>query len=207
MAESTPSLSRNGTVDATQPNRRANDRLRGGRKHLTEREIEKLMATARKEGRYGQRDATAILIAFRHGLRVSELCDLSWDQIDFTRGTLTVRRAKGGEVSTHFLNGSELRALRQLLRDTPASRYVFTTERDGPVTTAWFRKMLARLGPKADMPFPVHPHMLRHACGFHFANQGKDTRSLQAYLGHRNIQSTAIYTAMAPDRFKGWEKD
>src|SRR5208337_1702126 len=139
MAERTPSLSINGTVDPTQPNRRANDRLRGGRKHFTEREIEKLMAAARKEGRYGHRDATAILIAFRHGLRVSELCDLSWDQIDFTRSILTVRRAKAGEASTHFLNGSELRALRQLRRDTPESRYVFMTERDGPVTTAWFR--------------------------------------------------------------------
>jgi len=77
----------------------------------------------------------------------------------------------------------------------------------GRVTTAWFRKMLARLGVKPDMPFPIHPHMLRHACGFNFANRGKDTRSLQAYLWHRNIQSTAIYTAMSPERFKGWEKD
>lgn len=110
--------------------------------------------------------------------------------------------------STHYLNGFELRALRRLKRENEhASRFVFMGERDGPVTTAWFRKMVARMGVKADMPFPIHPHMLRHACGFHFANQGKDTRSLQAYLGHRNIQSTAIYTAMAPDRFRGWENE
>jgi type 1 fimbriae regulatory protein FimB/type 1 fimbriae regulatory protein FimE len=87
------------------------------------------------------------------------------------------------------------------------SRYVFTTERGGPVTTAWFRKMFARLGEMAGMAFPIHPHMLHHSCGFKFANEGKDTRSLQGYLGHKNIQSTTVYTAMAADRFRGWEEE
>jgi len=81
------------------------------------------------------------------------------------------------------------------------------SERGGPVTPSWFRKMMARLGQRAGMPFGIHPHMLRHSCGYKFANEGRDTRSLQAYLGHRNIQSTVRYTAMAPDRFKGWEAD
>jgi len=165
------------------------------------------MEAARKHGRYGHRDATAILIAFRHGLRPSELCDLQWGQINFQQGTLHVRRVKNGTPSTHYLNGTELRALRRLQRENEPGRYIFMTERGGPVTTAWFRKMFARLGEAAKMPFPIHPHMLRHSCGFKFANQGKDTRSLQGYLGHRNIQSTTVYTDLAPDRFKGWERD
>jgi integrase len=177
------------------------------REHLTEPEVDRLMTIARQEGRYGHRDATAILVAFRHGLRSSELVDLQWDQIDLARKTLRLWRAKGGDPSTHYLSNSELRSLRRLQRENPPGSHVFVSERGGPVTTAWFRKMMARLGEKAGMPFGVHPHMLRHSCGFKFANEGKDTRSLQAYLGHRSINSTVRYTAMAPHRFKGWERE
>ncbi len=92
-------------------------------------------------------------------------------------------------------------------RENPPGPHVFVSERGGPVTTAWFRKMMARLGERAGMPFLIHPHMLRHSCGFKYANEGKDTRSLQAYLGHRSIQSTVRYTAMAPTRFRGWERE
>ena len=96
----------------------------------------------------------------------------------------------------------------RLQRENPPGPHVFVSERGGPgVTPSWFRKMMARLGKRADMPFGIHPHMLRHSCGYKFANEGKDTRSLQAYLGLRNIQSTVRYTAMAPDWFKGWEND
>jgi type 1 fimbriae regulatory protein FimB/type 1 fimbriae regulatory protein FimE len=193
---------KNGTV----PNRRENDRLRAGRKHLTESEIEKLMATARKFGRYGHRDATAILITYAHGLRVSELANLQWTQIDFQRATIQVGRLKGGTPSTHFLSGRELRALRQLRRENVQSRYLFVGER-GELSAAWFRKMFARIGDRAKMPFPVHPHMLRHACGYKLANAGKDTRSLQGYLGHRDIRSTAVYTELVPDRFSGWQSE
>ena len=182
-------------------------RQRRAREHLTETEIERLMTVARQDGRYGHRDATAILIAFRHGLRASELVDLQWDQIEFVQKTIRVHRAKNGTGSAHYLGNSELRALRRLQRENPPGPHIFVSERGGPVTTAWFRKMMARLGERARMPFSIHPHMLRHSCGFLFANQGKDTRSLQAYLGHRNIQSTVRYTAMAPDRFRGWERD
>ena len=193
MAHDMPSTSVSGTVRP--------------REHLTEREIDRLMAVARRDSRYGHRDATAILVAFNHGLRASELCGLEWDQIDFARKTIRVNRVKGGDPSTHYLSNSELRALRRLQRENPPGQHVFTSERGGPVTTAWFRKMFARLGEAASMPFGIHPHMLRHSCGYKFANQGKDTRALQAYLGHRNIQSTGRYTAMAPDRFRGWEKE
>jgi type 1 fimbriae regulatory protein FimB/type 1 fimbriae regulatory protein FimE len=194
MIDATPSVSKSGTVPRP-------------REHLTEGEIDRLMTIAREQTRWGHRDATAILVAFRHGLRASELCDLQWDQIDLTRKTIRVRRAKNGDPSTHYLSNSELRALRRLQRENPPGPHVFCSERGGPVTTSWFRKMIARLGARANMPFGIHPHMLRHSCGYKFANEGRDTRSLQAYLGHRNIQSTVRYTAMAPDRFKGWEAD
>jgi integrase len=177
------------------------------REHLTEAEIDRLMTTARRSGRYGHRDATAILVCFRHGLRSSELVGLEWDQLDLAKKTLRLWRAKGGDPSTHYLSNSELRALRRLQRENPPGAHVFQSERGGPVTTAWFRQMMARLGVKAGMPFGVHPHMLRHACGYKYANEGKDTRSLQAYLGHRSINSTVRYTAMSPTRFKGWEKE
>jgi len=198
-------------------------RQRRPREHLTEAEIKRLMTVARQDGRYGHRDATAILVAYRHGLRASELVDLQWDQldglrsselidlqwdqIDFVQKTIRINRVKNGTGSTHYLSNSELRALRRLQRENPPGPHIFVSERGGPVTTAWFRKMMARLGERAAMPFTLHPHMLRHSCGFKYANEGKDTRSLQAYLGHRNIQSTVRYTAMAPDRFRGWERD
>jgi integrase len=121
--------------------------------------------------------------------------------------TIRINRVKNGMGSTHYLSNSELRALRRLQRENPPGPHVFASERGGPVTTAWFRKMVARLGDRALMPFPIHPHMLRHSCGFKYANEGKDTRSLQAYMGHRNIQSTVRYTAMAPTRFRGWERE
>jgi type 1 fimbriae regulatory protein FimB/type 1 fimbriae regulatory protein FimE len=177
------------------------------REYLTEPEIDRLMTVARQSTRYGHRDATAVLVAFKHGLRASELCALEWDQIDLSRKTIRITRVKSGDPSTHYLSNSELRALRRLQRENPSGPHVFVSERGGPVTTAWFRKMMARLGERAAMSFPIHPHMLRHACGFKFANEGKDTRSLQAYLGHRSINSTVRYTAMAPQRFKGWERE
>jgi site-specific recombinase XerD len=88
-----------------------------------------------------------------------------------------------------------------------AGLYVFVTEAGTPVTTAWFLRMVERTGRAAKLPFAVHPHMLRHACGFKLANDGHDTRSLAHYLGHRNLQSTARYTALAPHRFVGFWKD
>ncbi|MGB9056027.1 MAG: tyrosine-type recombinase/integrase, partial [Pseudolabrys sp.] len=110
--------------------------------------------------------------------------------------------------SVHPLSGRELRALRRLKREQdPASPFMFTSERGSPFTTAGFRKMVARLGVAAHFDFPVHPHMLRHACGYKLANDGVDTRSLQAYLGHKNIQHTVRYTELAPTRFKHFWRD
>ena len=141
-------------------------------------------------------------------LRAAELVTLRWDSIDFAHGRLHVRRLKAGSESVHPLSGRELRALRRLKREQdPASPSIFTSERGAPFTTAGFRKMVARLGVVADIDFPVHPHMLRHACGFKLANDGVDTRSLQAYLGHRNIQHAVRYTELSPTRFKHFWHD
>ena len=140
------------------------------RSYLTEREVERLMDCARKYGRYRHRDATMILVAYRHGLRASEVCDLQWQQIELSEGRLHVHRVKNGIPSVHPIRGDH--------------------------------RLIQRIGEAAKMPFPIHPHMLRHACGFKLANDGHDTRALQHYLGHKNIQHTVRYTDMAPDRFK-----
>ena len=183
------------------PVRRKNAELRT-REYLTDAEVEQLTDAA-KANRYGHRDATMILVAYRHGLRVSELVDLRWDQIDFNTATLHVRRAKKGTPSTHPILGDELRALRRLSREQdPKSPFVFTSERGAPFTTAGFARMVERAGGVAELGFKAHPHMLRHACGFALANKGHDTRALQAYLGHKNIQHTVRYTELSPDRFK-----
>ena len=148
---------------------------------------------ATKANRHGQRDSTMILIAFRHGLRAAELVDLRWDQVDLGRNAcLHVRRVKNRMASVHPLQGDEMRALRALKRE---SSFVFTSERGAPFTKAGF-------GVVAGFKFGVHPHMLRHACGYALANKGVDTRSLQAYLGHRNIQHTVRYSELSPTRFK-----
>ena len=129
------------------------------REYLTEAEVERLIEAARKRGRNSARDSAAILLAYRHGLRASELCSLRWAQIDLSHGRLHVNRAKGGQESVHPLHGPELRALRPLQGSSP---YVFTTEAGTPVTTAWFLRMIQRTGKAAKLPFQVHPHMLRH---------------------------------------------
>jgi type 1 fimbriae regulatory protein FimB/type 1 fimbriae regulatory protein FimE len=174
------------------------------REHLTPGEVAALAAAARKRGRYGQRDALAIRMAARHGLRVSELCELRWDQVDLAAGLLHVSRKKNGVPSTHPLNGDEMRALRQLRRDWPDGRHVFMTERGGPFTRGGFAKMVEKAGREAGMGFPVHMHMLRHACGYYYANRGEDTRSLQLWLGHKSIQHTVRYAELNAERFKDW---
>ena len=187
------------------PRRRPNAELRT-REHLTDREVARLIEAA-KQNRYGHRDATMVLLAYRHGLRASELCDLRWDQLDFNRAVLHVRRVKQGTPATHPLTGLEMRALRKLQRESAASPFVFISERGAPFSTAGFARMLERAADAGGLEIKAHPHMLRHACGFKLANDGVDTRALQAYLGHRSIQHTVRYTELAPTRFKGFWRD
>jgi type 1 fimbriae regulatory protein FimE len=188
------------------PPKRLKNAERRSREHLTPDEIEKIIKAAGRTGRHGHRDATLIRLAYRHGLRVSELVSLRWDQIDLKQGLMHVSRLKNGVPSTHPLRGPELRGLRQLQREYPGA-YLLCTERGGPMTTSTVRKLIARAGELAKLPFPIHPHMLRHACGYKLANEGHDTRALQHYLGHKNIQHTVRYTEMAPDRFKHFWRD
>jgi type 1 fimbriae regulatory protein FimE len=177
------------------------------REYLTSAEVDQLMRAARRVGRHGHRDATLILLAYRHGLRVSEIAGLRWDQIDLKGALLHVRRIKNGVPSVHPLRGPELRALRRLKNEYPGMAYVFVSERSTPISDRTIRHIVLRAGREAGLPFPVHPHMLRHACGFYLANKGVDTRSIQHYLGHRNIQHTVRYTELAPQRFDGFWDD
>jgi len=187
------------------PIRRPNAELRT-REHLTPGEVQALIEAA-KANRYGHRDATMILVAYRHGFRAAELCDLRWDQVDFDAAVLHVRRIKNGTPSTHPVLGDELRALRRLQRESAPSPFVFVSERGSPFTTAGFARMLERAAVAAGLELKVHPHMLRHACGYALANKGHDTRAIQGWLGHRSITSTAVYTALAPNRFKDFWRD
>ena len=171
------------------------------REYLSEREVEKLIDAA-SENRWGHRDATAILIAYRHGLRSSELVTLRCNA-----GKLHVRRFKDGQVGVLPVGGRELRALRRLKRESSQGVYVFVSERLAPLSVAGYQRIVARAGEHAGFPFLVHSHMLRHSCGYKLANDGQDTRAIQHYLGHKSINSTVRYTALAPDRFKGFWKD
>jgi type 1 fimbriae regulatory protein FimB/type 1 fimbriae regulatory protein FimE len=166
-----------------------------------------MIKAAKAVGRHGNRDSTLILLAYRHGLRVSELVALRWEQVDFGSGTIYINRLKHGVSSTHPLRGPELRALRQVLREYPNSPYLFVSERGAAMASATARGIIERAGVLAGLPFPVHPHMLRHACGFYLASKGHDTRAIQAYLGHKNIQHTVRYTELAPGRFKDFWTD
>ena len=196
----------NTVIGKVPPRRKRNAEVRS-REYLTTDEVDQLMAAAGSIGRHRHRDRTLVLLAYRHGLRVSELVSLRWDQVDLKQGHLHVTRLKNGTPSTHPIRGPEIRALRRLKREYPDTPYLFVTERGGPLTASTVRKLVARAGREAGIPFAVHPHMLRHALGYKLANDGHDTRAIQHYLGHRNIQHTVRYTELSPDRFNGFWAD
>jgi integrase len=179
------------------------------RRYLTEAEVERLVEGARKSGRYGDRDAAMVLLAYRHGLRASELVGLQWAQIDLDGAIMHVSRLKHGKPATHPLTGRELRALRRLRRAAGGSPWVFVGERGGCMTRDSFNKVLRRAGAASGLPegAPLNPHALRHACGHELANRGIDTRTIQSYLGHASISSTVVYTELAPGRFRGLFRD
>jgi len=190
---------------AVGPTRLANSEYRS-REHLTPSEVEKLIEAA-KTNRYGHRDATMLLVAYRHGLRASELCGLEWSQVDFNGAALHVRRAKNGKAATHPIRGDEMRALRKLQREAPKSPFVFVNERGTPFSPDGFNWLVKRAGQKTGLPFQVHAHMLRHSAGYKLAGDGHDTRAIQDYLGHRNISNTVRYTELSPTRFKDFWRD
>jgi len=172
-------------------------------------QVEKLISATRS-GRYGHRDATLILVAYRHGLRASEIADLEWSQVEFGRsGTLHVRRAKNGKPSAHPIpltrcgrcaSCSGIRVIRTSFNG--GSAFVFATERGGPFAPDAINRLVKRIGARARFAFPIHAHMLRHACGYALANAGHDTRRIQDWLGHRSIQHTTRYMQLSAAPFK-----
>lgn len=177
------------------------------REYLRPTEVEKMINVARHVGRHGCRDAAIILLMFRHGLRTAELVALKWSQVDFSGGYIEIHRVKHGHDSIHPLRAPELRALRQIQRDYPDTNYVFVSERKAPLSTRTIRHLVARAGSLAGLDEPVHPHQLRHACGYYLASLGHDTRAIQDYLGHKNIHHTVRYTQMSPQRFESFWTD
>jgi type 1 fimbriae regulatory protein FimB len=174
------------------------------RKHLVAAEVAKLLEAA-KGRRNAARDRCLLLLMFRHGLRVSEACGLRMSQVDPESRVLHVARLKAGLSTTHPLWGDELRVIKTWLaertRMQPETDAFFLSERRRPLSrkTAWL--WIRAYGKRAGLAVAAHPHMLRHACGFVLADQGADTRLIQDYLGHRNIQHTVKYTATNPARF------
>jgi integrase len=189
------------------PNQHKYDEVRS-REHLLPEEVEAMIAAIKKaKGRYAQRDALLVQVMYRHRLRTAEVAALRWEQVDFTRAMLHVRRVKRGTPATHPIQGDTLRSLRELQRKHPDSAFVFTSSRRSPLAPDSIRGIVERAGELAELAFPVHAHMLRHGCGYYLALQNTDTRTIQAYLGHTNIQHTVRYTQLSPEPFKGlWKK-
>lgn len=174
------------------------------RKYLTEDEVKKLIA-ATKNTRNPIRNHALVLLMFRHGFRIGEVIKLQWHDIDFNRASLSVARLKNGVNTTHPIQGDVLRLLRALKRENN-SCFVFVSEQGAPLARSSAIQMIELLGKSAELPFPINSHMLRHACGYALANKGVDTRTLQEYMGHKNIQNTVIYTQLSPNRFKNlWD--
>jgi type 1 fimbriae regulatory protein FimB len=181
------------------------DKRNDERKHLTRLEVDKLLA-ATKGTRHEARDQCLILLMFRHGLRVSEAVGLKLSDIDLEGRSLYVKRLKKGLSTTQPLRSEELRVLKAWLteraRMKPEGKALFISERRQPLSrkTAWV--IIRNYRQAAGLAVASHPHMLRHACGYALADQGADTRLIQDYLGHRNIQHTVQYTATNPARFE-----
>jgi integrase len=176
---------------------------RDGHRYLTPEQVAALIKAARTN-RHGVRDALMISLAYHHGLRASELVDLRWNAIDWRRADIAVNRLKNGKDTRQPLDGNDLRALRALHRECQSDEFVFMSER-GPFTRDGFAKLLKAAADKAGVE-NAHPHALRHACGHALAMKGRDTRLIQDWLGHRNIQHTSHYTDGVSARFCGiWD--
>jgi type 1 fimbriae regulatory protein FimB len=176
---------------------------------LTEAEMTRLLQAA-KQGRYGVRDYALLLLGYRHGLRVSELVGLRLDHLRLAEGRLWVARLKGSRATDQPLQGDTLRAVRAWLRARDRMRgkdlpWLFLSER-GAMSRKAVNYLIATAGVRAELPLHVHPHMLRHSCGYALANKGTDLRTIQDYLGHTNVQHTVRYTRIAATRFEGlWD--
>ncbi len=185
-----------------------NSEVRPRGEYLTPPEVAKLI-TAASKSENGLRDSTMIMLAYRHGLRATELCLLRWEHVDLSAGVIQCNRLKGSVDSLQPLGKDEAKALARLERETKLGGvpWIFRTRQNVRMTRMRFGMIVAKAGRDARIPFPIHPHMLRHACGFKLVNDGVDIRLIQSYLGHRNIQHTVRYTEVSPARFKGIWKE
>jgi integrase len=191
----------NGKVKNTPPKRLKNAERRS-REYFTPDEVESLIAAAKKRGRHGFRDAAMVLVAYRHGLRVSELVGLQWPAVGLENQQLHVSRLKNGRPGVHPLLGDEIRILRRLKTLANGSAFVFTSERGGRLSARTVRYMIAEAGKAAGL-INAHPHQLRHATGYKLANDDCNTRTIQDYLGHKSIVHTVRYTELNSSRFEG----
>lgn len=172
---------------------------------VTASEVEALRKAARKT-RNPARNELVILMLYRHGLRVSELCGIQLDQLNLEQSTLFVKRSKNGINGMHPMAGDELRLLRRYLRERESELpWLFVSERGTPFARSTINKLLEQCSDAAALP-RVNPHMLRHGCGFYMINNGYDIRAVQIYLGHVSITNTAIYARYSEKQFVGmWE--
>jgi integrase len=188
------------------PTRLKNSEYRS-REYLTLDEVNALLDAVQSSPsfRYPDRDYALLLIAFRHGLRASEASKLKWDAVDLKNKTIHINRSKTGNPGVHPLQPDELAALQAVRASFPDGGYVFQSERGTRLSEDSIASVVEKAGKVAGFSFKAHPHQLRHACGFYLANKGYDTRMIQAYLGHKSIQSTVIYTQLAAGRFDAIE--
>jgi type 1 fimbriae regulatory protein FimB len=169
---------------------------------LSETEVVTLLE-AMKQGRHGIRDHLLVLMMFRHGLRVSEAIGLCRDDVDLDHARVWVRRLKRGLHVEHPVAGDELRAIKRYTgKRVDALPWLFISERGQPLMRQSVNYLVAAAAARAGLP-PVHPHMLRHSCGFSLANRGYDLRLIQDYLGHRDPKHTVHYTRVSAGRFEG----
>nr|WP_153679819.1 type 1 fimbria switch DNA invertase FimE [Klebsiella quasipneumoniae] len=172
------------------------------------------MMLAARQGDTGERDYCLILLAFRHGMRISELLDLHYHDLDLREGRVNVRRLKNGFSTIHPLRFDEREAIerwsqvRAGWKAAAKTDALFISRRGTPLSRQQAYRIIRSAGEKAGTVTQTHPHMLRHACGYELAERGTDTRLIQDYLGHRNIRHTVRYTASNAARFAGlWERN
>ncbi|HGY4933620.1 TPA: tyrosine-type DNA invertase [Klebsiella aerogenes] len=180
------------------------------RNFLTQNEIESLLNAA-NSGPHAARNYCLTLLCFIHGFRASEICRLRISDIDLRSKCIYIHRLKKGFSTTHPLLNKEIQALKSWLdiRDEypqSTSEWLFLSRKGNPLSRQQFYQIISASGDQAGLPLEIHPHMLRHSCGFALANMGIDTRLIQDYLGHRNIRHTVWYTASNAGRFYGiWD--